>query len=230
MAALVALLITIVVGLTVYYIAPWIYRRYGMSRIRNSVTKRRMLALTYDDGPSLELTPRLLDLLHRRGARATFFMQGKHARQHPEIVDRIIQEGHSVGCHNDNHVNAWTSWPMTAMADMDAGYKSLSRWIRSNAMYRPPHGKITAATWWWIRRRGAQVIWWTIDSGDTNKVLPSADEIAKTVREEGGGIVLMHDINRPGGRNEFVLEVTSALLDLAEEESLQILPLTEVHP
>ncbi len=213
-----------------FYGGPWILRQLRMYRIRNMVLRKRLLVLTYDDGPSTELTPRLLDLLHRRGARATFFIQGRNASRHPEIVDRIAHEGHAIGCHSYRHLHAWRTSSGAAVADIDAGYTSLARWIGPDGLFRPPYGKMTFATWWWARRHRVPIIWWTIDSGDTHKVLPATARIAETVRRDGGAIVLMHDFSRTPTRNDFVLELTSALLDVAESESLQILPLTELCP
>jgi peptidoglycan/xylan/chitin deacetylase (PgdA/CDA1 family) len=223
-----ALAATIGLAGSAIYFSPWFWRRYRMNRVRREVVKNRILALTYDDGPSSALTPQLLDLLRRREARATFFMLGRHAQQHPHIVDRVIREGHDIGCHSDQHLHAWKTLPWEAVADIDAGYERLSRWIQPDGMFRPPYGKMTLPTYWSIRRRGAPVWWWTIDSGDTHEVPPSAGQVADRVRAEGGGIVLMHDLDRTQSRNEFVLELTAALLDVAQRESFQIKPLREL--
>jgi peptidoglycan/xylan/chitin deacetylase (PgdA/CDA1 family) len=216
-----------VAGSAVYF-SPWIWRHYRMNQVRREVVKNRILALTYDDGPSSALTPQLLDLLQRRGAHATFFVLGRHAQQHPHLVDRTLAEGHDVGCHSDQHLNAWKVLPAQSIADIDAGYERLSRWIQPDGMFRPPHGKMTLPTYLSIRRRRAPVWWWTIDSGDTRGVLPKPAQIAERLRKEGGGIVLMHDLDRTQQRNEFVLELTAALLDLAQNESFEVKPLREI--
>jgi peptidoglycan-N-acetylglucosamine deacetylase len=210
------------------YFSPWFWRRYRMNRVRKELVAKRILALTYDDGPSSALTPQLLDLLERSDARATFFMLGRHAQQHPQIVNRVIQDGHDVGCHSDQHLNAWKALPWRAVADINAGYKRLSPWIQPNGMFRPPHGKMTLATYCSIRLRRAPVWWWTIDSGDTHDVLPTASHVADSLRREGGGIVLMHDLDRAAPRNDFVLELTAALLDVAKRESFEIRLLREL--
>ena len=62
-----------------------------------------MVGLTFDDGPDPEYTPRLLEILHRHGARATFFMAGEAARQHPELVRQVAQAGHAIGNHGWDH-------------------------------------------------------------------------------------------------------------------------------
>jgi peptidoglycan/xylan/chitin deacetylase (PgdA/CDA1 family) len=223
-----ALMATMGLAGSAVYFSPWLWRRHRMHRIRREVTKNRILALTYDDGPSNALTPQLLDLLQDRQALATFFMLGRHAQQHPEIVDRVIREGHDVGCHTDQHLHAWKELPWEAVADINAGYERLSPWMRPDGMFRPPYGKMTLPTYWTVRRRGAPVWWWTIDSGDTHSVLPSASQVAHKLRQEGGGIVLMHDLDRTQPRNDFVLELTALLLDVARRESFQIKPLREL--
>lgn len=223
-----ALAATIGLAGSAAYFSPWLWRQYRMNRVRRELTKNRILALTYDDGPSGELTPQVLDLLNRHGARATFFMLGRHAQKYPAIVDRVIEEGHDIGCHSGEHLNAWKVLPWQAVADIDAGYDQLSSWIPANGMFRPPHGKMTLPTYLSIQQRRAPVWWWTIDSGDTHRILPAPGDVADQVRREGGGIVLMHDLNRTKPQDDFVLEVTAALLDIAQRESLQIKPLREL--
>ncbi len=212
------------------YFSPWVWRQHRMDLIRRQAAQCRTLALTYDDGPSSEVTPQLLDLLGSRNARATFFMVGRRAQQYPQIANRIIREGHDVGCHSYNHVNAWKATPWNALADIREGYDRLSAWIPSDGMFRPPNGKMTLPTYWAIRRRGAPVWWWTIDSRDSKEVLPSLSEVADRVSQERGGIVLMHD-GSIGARsqqwNKYVLAITATLLDIAERESLRVVPLTE---
>jgi peptidoglycan/xylan/chitin deacetylase (PgdA/CDA1 family) len=210
------------------YFSPWLWRQYRMASIRRQVTQNRVLALTYDDGPSSVVTPQLLDLLAQRTARATFFMLGGQAQRYPEIADRIVREGHDVGCHSYAHLNAWKSAPWNALADIRAGYDGLAAWIPPDGMFRPPHGKMTLPTYFALRRRRAPVWWWTIDSGDTHQKMPSSGQIADAVRRQRGGIVLMHDLDRGKERNEFVLETTGALLDVAQRESFKVVTLREL--
>jgi peptidoglycan/xylan/chitin deacetylase (PgdA/CDA1 family) len=210
------------------YFSPWLWRRFRMSPIQKHAEAKRMLALTYDDGPSVALTQPLLDLLHRSAARASFFMLGRHARQYSGIADRVLHEGHDIGCHSDQHLNAWKTLPWESVADIDAGYRSLSRWVQPDGMFRPPYGKMTLPTYWSLRRRNAPVWWWTIDSGDTQEILPNPKQVADKVRRAGGGIVLMHDLDRTHERNQYVLEVTAALLEVARQEAIKVVPLREL--
>lgn len=216
-----------ILGSAAYY-SPVLWRRRRMNSVRRELTRDRILALSFDDGPSETLTPRLLDLLLKYDARATFFMLGRNAKQFPNIVDRVIREGHDVGCHSDQHLNAWKTLPWRAVNDIDAGYEKLSRWIPASGMFRPPYGKMTLATYVASRRRGASVWWWTIDSGDTHAQLPDTGYVLREVQRQSGGIVLLHDLERSRERDEFVFATTAALLELARREGLKIKPLSKI--
>jgi len=210
------------------YLMPAVWRLGWSGALKRKLGRDRALFLTYDDGPSRAVTPSLLDLLQSGGARATFFMLGRSAQQYPEIADRVTREGHDVGCHSDQHLNAWKVAPWRAMADIDAGYDRLVSWVRRDGMFRPPYGKMTALTYWAVHNRGAKVWWWTIDSGDTAKTLPSPGKVADAVIKQGGGIVLLHDIDRSKERNEFVLQTTQTLLEVAGKNSIKIKRLSEL--
>jgi peptidoglycan/xylan/chitin deacetylase (PgdA/CDA1 family) len=213
---------------TATYFSPLALRLGRIWYLRKQITRDRLVALTYDDGPSATVTPRLLDLLRSYNAKATFFMLGRSAQQYPHIADRVLAEGHDVGCHSNQHLNAWNIMPWTAIADINAGYKSLAPWVDPNGSFRPPHGKMTFPTFWAVRRRGAEAWWWTIDAGDTFAVLPRPRDVADRVLSDGGGIILMHDLDRSEERNKFVLDTSALLLDLAQRESFRIAPLRQL--
>jgi peptidoglycan-N-acetylglucosamine deacetylase len=217
-----------VIGLTTYF-SPHIERLYSARGLRKLATSRRTLVLTYDDGPSGSVTPELLDLLQRYSARATFFMLGRSVQQHPSVADRILNEGHDVGCHTNRHLNAWKVSPWEAVRDIDAGYRSLSAWVPPTSAFRPPYGKMTLPTYLAIRRRGASIGWWTIDSGDTRNPLPQPYQVVEAVIKQGGGVVLMHDLDRTRERNDFVLRTTALLLNEAKREGLTIESLSNLN-
>lgn len=212
------------------YFSPWGWRQLRMGAIRKRLAKERILVLTYDDGPSETLTPQLLELLGKHGAKASFFMLGRNAIKHPEIVDRVLREGHDIGCHSDQHVHAWTATPWRAIRDINSGYQRLSAWIPRYGMFRPPYGKMTLPTFFSIFRRGAPVWWWTLDSGDTHAKLPPTAEIKEALLREKGAIVLLHDMERSTEREDYVLQATATLLEAAEKESIRVVPLRNLNP
>jgi peptidoglycan/xylan/chitin deacetylase (PgdA/CDA1 family) len=206
-----------------FHLRPYLLRRGQERELAGLCRRTRSLVLSYDDGPGPRLTERLLDLLAQRGQRAVFFLLGRAAPAGAEVVDRMLREGHEVGCHGQDHLNAWHSAPAEAVRDVESGYRALSRWIAPNALFRPPYGKPTGAVLRDLKGRGARIGWWTVDSGDTHEKLPrSPRPVLEAVRRGGGGVVLMHDFDRQGERADFVLETTSQLLDLARAEGLTV--------
>lgn len=191
---------------------------------------KRALCLTYDDGPGPGTTPLLLDLLASHGVRATFFLLGMRAEAAPGVADAVRDAGHEAGCHSWGHLHAWKAPPRRVARDIERGFVSLEPWLSPSGLFRPPYGKMTPMTWLQVRRRGARVAWWTIDSGDTHAELPDPERIAQ--RASGGGVVLMHDFDRTGEdrdeRRGFVLSLTERLIGVARREGLEIVTFGEL--
>jgi peptidoglycan/xylan/chitin deacetylase (PgdA/CDA1 family) len=186
---------------------------------------RPRLCLTYDDGPGPGTTPALLELLKAHGVHATFFLLGCRAEAAPVVADAVRDAGHEVACHSWGHLHAWKAPPWRVARDIERGFVSLEPWLSPSGLFRPPYGKMTPMTWLQVRRRGARLAWWTLDSGDTHPVLPPIDEV--TARAAGGGVVLMHDFDREGAdrdaRRAFVLTLTEQLILKARREGLEII-------
>jgi peptidoglycan-N-acetylglucosamine deacetylase len=198
--------------------------------LRRRCARTGTLVLTYDDGPGDRLTRQLLDRLAERGARATFFPLGSRAPEAPSVLDRAVAAGHEVGCHGHSHVNAIDCARGSAGRDIELGYEALAPWVGPRGLFRPPYGKLSAESWRALRRRGAPLGWWTVDSGDALLATPRMDPVLASLRRAGGGVVLMHDFDRDPpepGRERFVLELTEALLDLGHERGWRVSTLGE---
>jgi len=155
------------------------------------------LALTFDDGPHPTNTPRLLDLLKQRNVKATFYVIATNVRRYPEIMRRIVAEGHEVGNHTVNH-------PSLAKMSHDGVRQELSgcheavlatTGVAPRTM-RPPYGAITSAQKAWIREEfGYPTILWSVDPLDWKK--PGSSTVASRLvaGASPGGILLAHDIH-----------------------------------
>jgi peptidoglycan/xylan/chitin deacetylase (PgdA/CDA1 family) len=199
--------------------------------LRRRCARSGKLVLSYDDGPGKRLTPQLLEVLAGRGARATFFPLGSRASEGSALLDRAVAAGHELGCHGYDHVNARDCAPGSAEHDIELGYAALAPWVEPQGLFRPPYGKMSSESWRVLRRRRAPVGWWTVDSGDTVLDTPSVAPVVAAVARAGGGVVLMHDfdrIPREPERERFVLELTTALLDLARRRGWTVSTLSEV--
>ena len=153
------------------------------------------LYLSFDDGPHPEHTPRLLDLLARHGARASFFLVGQRAEQHPALVERIVAEGHALGNHSYSH-------PLFHRLGLEAQLDEVERTDRVLARFdgagrhrfRPPRGVVSLPLLLAFARRGRNLAYWTYDSLDYQPRPPA--ELAGRLQHRppaDGDIVLMHD-------------------------------------
>jgi len=210
------------------YVVPHVAKVRAKRSLRKRCGKSRSLVLTYDDGPSVALTPLVLDELARWNVKATFFVVGKHAAAHPELVDRIATEGHEIGCHTYHHRHPWLAGPLRARADVDQGFRSLDRWVAADGLFRPPHGKLDLLTWLATLRRRAKLAWWTFDTGDTWLNLPAVDEVVEGVASADGGVILMHDADRGEERSRFVVDLTRRLCAHAADAGMSVAPLGSV--
>jgi peptidoglycan/xylan/chitin deacetylase (PgdA/CDA1 family) len=163
------------------------------------------IGLTFDDGPNPAVTPQLLKLLERFGARATFFVVGKFARQCPELVREIGAQGHLIGNHTETHPHlvlrssTFIEEELNRCRDSIASATSLG--VSYPAMWmRPPFGYRGPQLWGVVRRLGLRgVAMWSLTGYDW-KPQPAArliDRLARVARRmnstRGGEILLLHD-------------------------------------
>jgi peptidoglycan-N-acetylglucosamine deacetylase len=123
-------------------------------------SEEKALYLTFDDGPHPESTPRILELLARYKARATFFCLGRNAEKYPQLLDSIIGAGHSVGNHTFSHPNGWLTSTANYMADIEKASESIN-----SRLFRPPYGRITPAQYLQLRKK-FNIIMWTRQFAD----------------------------------------------------------------
>jgi peptidoglycan/xylan/chitin deacetylase (PgdA/CDA1 family) len=154
----------------------------------------RSVALTFDDGPSPVYTPRLLDLLRKAGAAATFFVVGREAERHPGLVRRMIGEGHRVGSHSWSHPQSTT--PGSAKEELQRTHDVLKAITGVDpTLFRPPYGIETGPLAEEAVSRGYRTVLWSLDTKDWRD--HDASKLSEMVGERSrrGDIVLMHDIH-----------------------------------
>lgn len=183
-------------------------------------TGRKLIALTFDDGPSGKTTPRLLSILAEKGVKATFFVVGTQAVQNPAILKQEVQAGHEVGSHTMNHANLaklntdeiyWQSNQMDALFQEHLGMKP--------KIMRPPYGSVNQT----VRQAVAQpMILWTIDPEDW-KYRNAASVRSRVVGAAfDGAIVLMHDIHST------TVDAVPAIIDDLRAQGYEFLTISEL--
>jgi len=156
---------------------------------RNGKRKKRVVALTFDDGPGPS-TPGILDILNARKVRATFFVLGQMAQESPELLQRILDQGSEIGNHSWGHENdaPWESVSRTSELIEDlTGYRP--------CLYRPPYGTLSPTGLANAKELGMATILWDIDSLDWSN--PGVDHIVSQAEAaRNGSIILLHDAGR----------------------------------
>jgi peptidoglycan/xylan/chitin deacetylase (PgdA/CDA1 family) len=150
----------------------------------------RQIYLTFDDGPTPEITDFVLECLAEFEAKATFFCIGKNVVENPSIIQRIQAAGHSIGNHTMNHSNAWKMDYTAYQADVTQCEEVFVQQQITSIGFRPPYGRITRKMY----REMDDVILWSVLTGDYNASL-SSTEILKGILPllKPGAIVVMHD-------------------------------------
>jgi peptidoglycan/xylan/chitin deacetylase (PgdA/CDA1 family) len=157
-------------------------------------TREREVALTFDDGPNPDATPRILDTLGELGVLATFFVLGRHAERWPDIVHRTVAEGHQLGNHGYFHRKLHLKSPFYVKRDLGLGKRAIERaGAQSPRFFRAPHGFRSP----WVSAiagsMGERTIGWSRGVWDSDQpgVTTIVDRTMEGVRP--GSIVLLHD-------------------------------------
>jgi len=158
--------------------------------------KPRVL-LTFDDGPTAEVTDGVLERLGAAGARAAFFVIGSKVEKNPDLLAKVIAAGHSVGNHSHTHPSG--KWPAYSpyLNDLRQCNEAVKKATGNNpSIFRAPEGRLHPASILGSRRLGLQHILWSLDSNDwTCQNADDARQAAQRVLDEvrGGDIILLHE-------------------------------------
>jgi peptidoglycan/xylan/chitin deacetylase (PgdA/CDA1 family) len=152
-----------------------------------------LIALTFDDGPDEEVTPRVLEVLARHGAKATFFVLTDEAERRPQLLRRILGEGHEIGLHFDRHDRITALPPKAAFQRMAAARDHLAALVGPVTLFRPPYGRQNYLTYFFARLLGLTVVGWSQCANDWLEQTPAESARSATDSLKGGDIVLQHD-------------------------------------
>ena len=155
-----------------------------------------VIAITFDDGPHPENTPRILDLLDESAVRATFFLQGSMAEIHPTLVRDIVRRGHQIGNHGYAHLDARAVSTKLYVSDVLHCQAILDEiaGMPLQLNFRPPFGHVALRSTVELLLRGFRFVFWSLDSRDS--FLPDSKALVDNIKEHpiaSGSIVLLHD-------------------------------------
>lgn len=153
----------------------------------------KVLYLTFDDGPTPEITDWVLNCLNNYNAKATFFCIGKNIDNHPQIFNKVIAKGHAVGNHTYNHLKGWKTRSKLYLSDV-AKTQDLIQEKSASKLFRPPYGKFKSSQARKLLNLGYTIVLWEVLSYDWDQSV-SPDKCFNNVisKARNGSIIVMHD-------------------------------------
>lgn len=153
-------------------------------------TEEKAIFLTFDDGPIPDITESVLDTLGQFNAKATFFCIGDNVRKHPDIFQKVLDNGHSVGNHTFNHMNGWKTEDDLYLANIAKCDEQLHL---NTVLFRPPYGRIKKSQSKVVLAE-RKIVMWDVLSGDFSQNLTPEICLKKSIHHaRPGSIVLFHD-------------------------------------
>ena len=188
----------------------------------------RGVALTFDDGPHPEHTRAVMDALEARDARGTFFVIGRKAKQHPDLVREIVRRGHTLGVHGFEHDRLFSlRGARRVRADLEACLRTLSEIAGARpTLFRPPIGHTNPAIARVADQLGLVVVGWSAAARDGVRGARPED-VVRRIRPslEDGAIVLLHDAAERDDRVPVAATALPLLFDAIEAQGLRVVPL-----
>ncbi len=204
-----------------------------LTLFREGAASAHEVAITFDDGPDPKWTPKILDILKRNKIKAAFFLVGKQAEQYPDLVNRILAEGHEIGNHTYTHPNTGQVTREQVRLELNATQRLLEAITgRSTTLFRPPYNadakpqdKDELIPLEIAQQLNYITVLENIDPEDWAR--PGVDEIVRRVKEQrrDGDIILLHDA---GGDRSQTVAALPRIIDYLRSRGDQIIPLSQL--
>ena len=224
-------IIGIIIILVLFYsIIPTIIIKLKNCREFKCTKNKKAVALTFDDGPSSNYTPELLDLLKKYNIKATFFIVAKFAEENHEIIDRMINEGHLIGLHSLEHKNALIKGYKYTNNDFRESMEILKKYGWNVNYYRPPWGHINLVTLKNIKKYKLKLILWSVMAEDWSGNITSK-EIEKRIlkRTKCGSVICLHDGRGKNKAPSRTIKALEKVLPTLIDEGYEFLSIGEVY-
>jgi len=186
----------------------------------------KRVALTFDDGPHPRYTPKILDILAEFGVEATFFAVGTNAETYPQLIHRILAEGHELGNHTYNHYHT----PSMSGEALEKDVRSCDACLRritgeAPRLFRPPEGVCSEDVKRICAAMGYTIVLWSVDTRDWAH--PSVGDIVRNVRANtaNGSIILMHDFI---GKNSPTPEALRQIIPMLQESGYEFVTVSRL--
>ncbi|WP_375239211.1 polysaccharide deacetylase family protein [Aurantibacter sp.] len=186
------------------YLVRWFFSKYTWKK----PTAKKILYLTFDDGPTPEITTWVLQQLKNYNAKATFFCIGNNIEKHPELFKTIISEGHNIGNHTQNHIKGWKTSTKKYLEDVNSCELIIKKHNNSeqkNKLFRPPFGQINSKQGKQLIDLGYKIIMWSILTFDWDKNYTNKQCLNFALKARRGDVIVMHDSIKASNNLKYML-------------------------
>jgi len=186
---------------------PLVVKKLFPDYVWEMKTIERELYLTFDDGPTPEITKWVLDILKQFQAKATFFCIGNNIKKQPELFNQILEEGHSVGNHTNNHIKGWKTKTNPYLENIHQAEEIIAEQNpNTQKLFRPPYGQIKGKQGKKLMERGYKIIMWDVLSFDWDKTVSNEACLNNVIsKSKNGSIVVFHDSVKASNNMKYTL-------------------------
>ncbi|RJX37534.1 polysaccharide deacetylase family protein [Paenibacillus pinisoli] len=191
--------------------------------------KERYVCLTFDDGPSIEYTPQILDILREHNVHATFFVLGEFVSYFPEVARRIIEEGHEIANHTFSHPELHNLSQSELLSELLRTETEIASVIENEKckLFRPTYGVFSADTVENVRKLGYKFVLWSRTMLVKDWELPGVDIMVNTITRhlKNGAIILLHD---GGGNRDQTVQTIREVIPVILKKGYSIITVSEL--
>ena len=182
-----------------WHISDWMKALYP-DVIWDKFGNGRTLYLTFDDGPTPEITEQVLDILEQYQAKATFFCLGRNVEKFPNVYQSILAKGHSVGNHTYSHLKGWKSKNQEYFEDIELAFRLIH-----SRLFRPPYGKIRRSQIRHLKKKYKIILWEVMSHDYENRLSKELSLKAVLKYSRQGSIIVFHDSVKAIEKLEYIL-------------------------
>lgn len=188
---------------------PFVVKKMFPDYVWEISTNQKELYLTFDDGPTPEITHWVLDCLKQYQAKATFFCIGENIKKHPELFQALLEHGHSIGNHTNNHIKGWKTKTKEYLENVQVAQETINNHLlqsSNNNLFRPPYGQISLKQGKKLMGNGYKVVMWDVLSFDWDKSVSNQECFNYvTSKSKNGSIIVFHDSVKASNNMKYTL-------------------------
>ena len=193
---------------------PIVAKRMFPNYVWDIPSTNKTIYLTFDDGPTPEITNWTLEVLKEYNAKATFFCIGRNVKNHPGIFQNILNDGHAVGNHTNNHVKGWRTSTKNYLSNIDDAQKIIDSEIKNHQskivnLFRPPYGQIRPKQGKALLQLNYNIVMWNVLSFDWDHTISNETCLENVIyNTSDGSIVVFHDSIKASNNMKYTLPKT----------------------